>query len=465
MNKFDLELEQFMKAAEKDCHKYKRANIEWSPYSGVWLHQWWLLACIQRYLSGKTRDPRNLIQDCRKRGVTDPRLITQDELRMEFFICKQNLDHLSKHGPHYHRQFLKRLVTLAKLTGNANQAAKITGILHREDSRKWWSRVNKSTQKPRGSLMVAVKVPTAAGGVDEFKTKEGVYQAVSVMLIERFQSALVAQCHRSAFFEDIGHLTDRPVAQQILEGTYVYPLDLDPAMRLLFEEATATYAALSPSQVATYVTAEDFQHFWQHARERTGSSFSGLHFGHYIAASFCPSLFLLHAAKLTICTRNRVLLARWSWGLTVLLEKILGNIFVYKLRAICLLEANFNWWNKLIFAKRMMHQAIRDGSIPQECFGKKNSHCNNAVLTKQFFCDSFRSLHHPAGLGECDFGDCYNRAAHSPTSIVLQSWGITQLAVCVLLSSMRTMQYVLKTGFGESSESFGGTALSPNLGL
>jgi hypothetical protein len=139
--------------------------------------------------------------------------------------------------------------------------------------------------------------------------KEGVYQVVSVMLIKRFQLALVAQCHRGAFFEDIGHLADGPVAQQMLEGTYVYPLDLDPATRLLFEEATATYAALSPSQVATYVTPEDFQHFWQHAREWTRSSFSGLHFGHYIAASFCPSLSLLHAAKLTICARNGVSLA------------------------------------------------------------------------------------------------------------------------------------------------------------
>jgi hypothetical protein len=111
--------------------------------------------------------------------------------------------------------------------------------------------VNKSTQKPHGSLAVAIKVPTAAGGVEEFKTKEGVYQAVSATLIKRFQSALMAQCHRGAFFEDIGHLADGPVAQQILERTYVYPLDLDPATQLLFEEATATYATLSPSKIAT----------------------------------------------------------------------------------------------------------------------------------------------------------------------------------------------------------------------
>ncbi len=54
MNRVDLELDQFMKSAEKDSHKYKRNNIEWSPYVGVWIHQWWMLAWVQTYLSGKT---------------------------------------------------------------------------------------------------------------------------------------------------------------------------------------------------------------------------------------------------------------------------------------------------------------------------------------------------------------------------------------------------------------------------
>jgi hypothetical protein len=196
-----------------------------------------------------------------------------------------------------------------------------------------------------------------------------------------------------------------------------------------------------------------------------GSSYSGLHFGHYIAASFCPDLSLLHAAKLSICARNGVPLARWGKGLTVLLEKILGNVFVHKLQAICLLEADFNRWNKLIFAKRMMQQAVKEGSIPQECFAKKHSHCNYAMLTKQFFCDSSHVLHYPVRMGECDLGDCYDQAAHIPTSIALQAWGIPQLVIRVLLSSIQTMQYVLKTGFGKSADSFGGTTKSPNSGL
>jgi hypothetical protein len=149
----------------------------------------------------------------------------------------------------------------------------------------------------------------------------------------------------------------------------------------------------------------------------------------------------------------------------VLLKKIMGNVFDHKLCAICLLEANFNRWNKLIFAKRMMQQASEAGSVPQECYAKKRSHCNFAVLTKQFFCDSSCVLHHPAGLGQCNFGDCYDWAAHPPMSIALQSWGIPKSAIWVLLSTMQTMQYVLKMGFGESFDSYDGTTVSPNSGL
>ena len=46
-------------------------------------------------------------------------------------------------------------------------------------------------------------------------------------------------------------------------------------------------------------------------------------------------------------------LDRWRKGITILLEKELGNCYVEKLRAICLLEADFNWLLKHIFARCM----------------------------------------------------------------------------------------------------------------
>ncbi len=64
MNKVDMELEQFMKSAEMDSHKYKCSNIEWSLYSSVWIHRWWLLKWVQTFLSGKTCDPYNYFREC-----------------------------------------------------------------------------------------------------------------------------------------------------------------------------------------------------------------------------------------------------------------------------------------------------------------------------------------------------------------------------------------------------------------
>ncbi len=206
-------------------------------------------------------------------------------------------------------KFLESLVTKVKTRGDNTRASRVTEINQKEAIRKQWRQINRSTRKACSSLTVAVNVPTAKGGQNKYKTKEGVFKAVIPILLEWFQLELVAQCHRGTFFKDVGHLVNRPVAQKILDSIYEYPLDLDPATRLLLEEALATFTALSPTKTATNVTPKDFQHFWRTARERTGLSYSGLHFNLYIATSCCPYLLLLHMAKLLICARNGMPLA------------------------------------------------------------------------------------------------------------------------------------------------------------
>ncbi len=57
-------------------------------------------------------------------------------------------------------------------------------------------------------------------------------------------------------------------------------------------------------------------------------------------------------------------LARWGNGLTVLLKKVFGNIYIDKMRAICLLEADINWLNKFMIAKQMMDKAFEGDIIP-----------------------------------------------------------------------------------------------------
>ena len=103
-----------------------------------------------------------------------------------------------------------------------------------------------------------------------------------------------------------------------------------------------------------------------------------------------------------------------------------------------------------------MATAAEKDLIPKEHFSQKGTSAGNGIMAKTFFCDLSKVMHWPAGLGGCDFGDCYDRAAHPVASLALQSWGVTRESVRVLLTALQTMQFCLRTGFGESKQFYGG---------
>ncbi len=91
----------------------------------------------------------------------------------------------------------------------------------------------------------------------------------------------------------------------------------------------------------------------------------------------------------------------------------------------------------------MLASAQEKDQIPIECFAKKGSNCIKAVMTKCMFCNESCTHHHPTCIGGNDFGDCYNRIAHPPASIALQSFGFPCPAITVLLLAMQTMRFFL----------------------
>jgi hypothetical protein len=149
---------------------------------------------------------------------------------------------------------------------------------------------------------------------------------------------------------------------------------------------------------------------------------------------------------------------RWGHSLTVLLEKEFGNIYIDKMRAICLMEADFNWLNKLVFAKRMMDQAYDAGIVPVEQFARRGVQSAHGVLCKILFCDMMRALHLVAGLPSVDLGNCF-------ASIALQALKVPLMTVVLALSVMQTMTFYLRTGYGVSQQGYGGTVDDPSMGL
>jgi hypothetical protein len=310
-------------------------------------------------------------------------------------IAHRRLSELAKDAPALHCQHLLDLQKAADDRGDSVWSGIILEILTWEQERKKWQRINNTTQPLQGGNSLSVCMQS--GSVTEtYDTEDEVVGHTSDHLSKRFCLAYSAPCYCGKLFDDLGFTGYTEGTQQILEGTYDFPPDTNIWMKKILQEAHYTFFHMSGTKIAIFVTTEDFQDFWRRVNEGTSSSFSGITFLHYKAAASNPMLSAMHTAYLTVCARRGLPLAQWGIGLTMLLEKVAGNNFIHKLRAICLLEADFNWINKIIFAKQMIGLALANNLIPGKCFSRKGSNCINAVMTKVFICDESRIHHHNA---------------------------------------------------------------------
>jgi hypothetical protein len=68
-----------------------------------------------------------------------------------------------------------------------------------------------------------------------------------------------------------------------------------------------------------------------------------------------------------------------------MLEKMFGIRLVSKLRAILLMEADFNAINKEVYGVQMLEEARKYKLIPEEIFSKNNHMADNDSLAKTLF--------------------------------------------------------------------------------
>ena len=166
----------------------------------------------------------------------------------------------------------------------------------------------------------------------------------------RFQLANDAPISHTKLIDQLGYLGDSDIAQQIVEGRFEIPDEIDDAKALILKETGNIGVKLSNGDNNCHV-------FWKQVREGTQSSMSGIHYGHYKAAAYSKKASRFLSKKITLVSRIGCPPELWSDGLTVMLENIAGLALVNKLRAILLMEADFNFHNKLIFGCRMLDAA------------------------------------------------------------------------------------------------------------
>ncbi len=184
------------------------------------------------------------------------------------------------------------------------------------------------------------------------------------------------------------YLANATAAQQILDGTYVCPPEVDDVTWEFFLCLQWPPLVSATDRIDTSFSRKDFQAYWKKTWECTSSSISGLHFGHYKVATKNDRLSEMHAVSNNIAVNSGYSPKWWQKGLMVMLKKKKDVILVNKLWAILLMEAELNYVNKQIFGQRMLYFAESRGNVAKECFGSCAHHkATDVALNRRLICD------------------------------------------------------------------------------
>lgn len=466
-DKWDRELGEFMRAAENTCTKFKTCALEYSPTVGQWLQRRAVLKWLLRWHDGKVPHTGNLCRAARRSHIANPLSLSRQDIEQRLQAVLHELFQLRTQAPELRRQHLRWRLSIAKDQQDEEASREIKRIIARESARQKQRNINRVVRDPRGRSVFSVRVSLPDGhGEATHSHQDAVEQVCGEHLGSRFSLGKRAPLSAEQMVSQIGNLSDTMTAQLILENKFDFSADWDQATVDLLQSAARLRLEIEDIPATDQeVTIEEFQDFWKTCRESTSSSKSGRHFGHYKAICNEPHLIRLHTQNINLAACRGNPLPRWRHGVTVLLEKIAGNNHIDKLRAICLLEADFNWWLKVIFAKRMMHRMKASGVMPVEQGAVSGKTTADSSLMKQLFIDQANILHATCAISSNDAANCYDAVNHSAGSFALQAMRVPLTFIKCYLLCVQTMQFYLKTGYGLATQSYGGSQGNPYMGL
>ena len=142
-----------------------------------------------------------------------------------------------------------------------------------------------------------------------------------------------------------------------------------------------------------------------------------------------------------------------------MLEKIAGIALVNKLRAILLMEADYNFHNKWLFGYKAMNVLLENGYIPEEQFSQRESTAEDAKMDTRLTMDISRQRRQPMGSVSADAANCYDRINHIIMAFLLLAVIGWSGAIATLLAPIQQMKFFQRTGLGDSTTFMGGAGL------
>jgi Reverse transcriptase (RNA-dependent DNA polymerase) len=155
-------------------------------------------------------------------------------------------------------------------------------------------------------------------------------------------------------------------------------------------------------------------------------------------------------------------LDRWGQISTCMIEKIIGIPRIDKLRVINLFEADFNMLLKIMWARKCVWQ-MNDRQVINE--GQAGSRPGRRAIDvvvqkemKYLYATTTRTV---LGTIDNDAKSCYDRMICNLSMALSYYYGVPRYYCSMLASNLKNSKYSIKTGLGDSTETYQHTNSTP----
>jgi hypothetical protein len=364
----------------------------------------------------------NVFRVALRAGIECPRSLTLSKCLAGIKACKQLMAEQEEKAGLLRRKHLQNRYKLASDLKDPAKCEQIKRIIIREEQRDQWAHIKQGTGEPRNGATNLVQRMEGENIVDILEVS-AMNREIQQVTEKRFDLARSAPITNSSLRDLIEYNADTAFARDLLQRKVAIPRDIDETTAELINEMCNLWSRLHSTHGLVKITPAIYKYYWGRANENTSSALSGIHFGHWKTFRLSSALIQMICTQLNLITRCGAPPSRWKNGLQVLLERIPGVALVDKLRAILLMEQDFNFYNKLIFGQVAVNKLHKLGYIPEDQYSKKGSTAEDSKLDNRLTIDLSRQFRQPLVAVSADADKCYDRINHIIMSLLLLAIG------------------------------------------
>jgi hypothetical protein len=191
----------------------------------------------------------------------------------------------------------------------------------------------------KGARVSMVTTQNPDGQMTHHTTKRAVEDAIIDANKFKYSQSTATPRMQPSCIADFGYTGNTPVAEAVLNGTYIAPPDCDPVLQDFLVHCKRP-PGIPVDTCPRHITTSEHCNGWKKAKEHTQAGRSKITFAMFKANTLNPDLAAVDASFRNIGYATGFAFDRWKTGINCMLLKKRNIYLVNKLRTILLLEAD-----------------------------------------------------------------------------------------------------------------------------